>query len=94
MPPNILLQFQLLAPTFALILTPILLQSASNVATMDHGKRLKPRRRHQLDQPELTLVRQGEEADPRLVELIRLLARRAAREVYRKQMKERRLRRP
>ncbi len=43
-----------------------------------------------LVEPELTLVRRGDGPDPRMVELVRLLARRAAQEVYEEQMKERR----
>jgi hypothetical protein len=43
-----------------------------------------------LVEPELTLTHRGEGPDPRLVELVRLLARRAARAVYKEQMKERR----
>lgn len=41
-------------------------------------------------EPELTLTRRGHGPDPRLVELVRLLARRAARQVYEEQMKQRR----
>jgi len=41
------------------------------------------------DEPELTLVRRGDGPDPRLVELARLLARRAARQWFEEQMKER-----
>ncbi len=42
-----------------------------------------------LDEPELTLVKRGEGSDPRLVELARLLARRAALEWYEEQLKDR-----
>lgn len=42
-----------------------------------------------LGEPELTLAKRGEGSDPRLVELVRLLARRAARELYEAEMKER-----
>ncbi|WP_256436378.1 MULTISPECIES: hypothetical protein [Agrobacterium] len=38
----------------------------------------------------MTLLRRGDGADPRLVELVRLLARRAAREAFEEQTKERR----
>jgi hypothetical protein len=72
------------------IVKPITLQSASNGATMDHGNRPKHRSALRLVEPELTLVRRGDGPDPRMVELVRLLARRAAREVYEEQMKERR----
>ena len=57
---------------------------------MDHDKRPKQRSPLRLVEPELTLVRRGDGSDPRLVELARLLARRAAREVFEAQMKERR----
>ncbi|WP_245294792.1 hypothetical protein [Rhizobium rhizosphaerae] len=69
---------------------PITLQSASNGATMDHGSRPKQRSALRLIEPELTLARRGDGPDPRMVELARLLARRAAREVYEEQMRERR----
>lgn len=42
-----------------------------------------------LDEPELMLVKRGAGSDPRLVELARLLARRAAREWYEEQSKDR-----
>ncbi|MDF2113958.1 hypothetical protein PY365_00090 [Roseiarcaceae bacterium H3SJ34-1] len=69
---------------------PITLQSASNDATMNHGNRPKQRSALRLVEPELTLVRRGEGSDPRLIELVRLLARRAAREEFEKQTEERR----
>jgi len=72
------------------IVKSIILQSALNDATMDHGKRPKQRSALRLVEPELTLVRRGEGSDPRLIELVRLLARRAAREVYEEQMNGRR----
>ena len=68
---------------------PITLQSASNGATMDHGNRPKQRSALRLIEPELTLAQRGDGPDPRMVELARLLARRAAREVYEEQMKGR-----
>lgn len=68
----------------------ITLQLASNGATMDHGNRPKQKSALRLVEPELTLLRRGDGPDPRMVELVRLLARRAAREVYEEQMKERR----
>ncbi len=43
-----------------------------------------------LVEPELTLTHRGEGPDPRLVELVRLLARRAARDIYEEQMRRRR----
>lgn len=72
------------------IVKTITLQSASNGATMDHGNRPKQRSALRLIEPELRLVQRGNGPDPRMVELVRLLARRAAREVYEEQMKERR----
>lgn len=66
------------------------LQRTSNGATMDHDKRPKQRSSLRLIEPELTLARRGDGPDPRLVELARLLARRAAREVFEEQMKGRR----
>ena len=75
---------------FAAIVKPIALQSASNDATMDHGNHPKRRSALRLIEPELTLVRRGEGSDPRLIELVRLLARRAAREEFEKQTEERR----
>ncbi len=56
---------------------------------MDQGKRQQQRSALQLVEPELTLVRRGDGPDPRLVELARLLARRAAREEFEEQRKER-----
>ncbi len=38
---------------------------------------------------ELTLARQGDGPDPRLIELVRLLARRAARTYYEEQLRNR-----
>jgi hypothetical protein len=72
------------------IVKTITLQLASNGATMDHGNRPKQKSALRLVEPELTLLRRGDGPDPRMVELVRLLARRAAREVYEEQMKERR----
>lgn len=43
-----------------------------------------------LVEPNLTPVRDGDGPDPRLVELARLLARRAARDIYEEQMRKRR----
>lgn len=40
-------------------------------------------------EPELTLVKRGEDSNPRLVALVRLLARQAARNFYKQQMKDR-----
>lgn len=56
---------------------------------MDQDKRQQQRSALRLVEPELSLVRRGDGPDPRLSELVRLLARRAAREVFEEQMKER-----
>lgn len=61
---------------------------------MDGGNRPEQeRKRVRPVEPELKLVRRGNGPDPRLVEVVRLLARRAARQVYEEQRKERRTRR-
>ena len=57
---------------------------------MNSGNRPKQRSALRLNEPELTLLRRGDGPDPRLVELVRLLARRAAREVFEEQTKGRR----
>lgn len=74
---------------FRAIVSTNFLQSASIGATMKHsncptqGRELRPA------EPELRLSREGCEPDPRLIELARMLARRAARQIYEEQMKER-----
>lgn len=57
---------------------------------MDSGNHPKQRNALRLVEPELLLQRRGADADPRLVDLVRLLARRAARNVFEQQMRERR----
>ncbi|HEY8248545.1 MAG TPA: hypothetical protein VIG38_14865 [Hyphomicrobium sp.] len=57
---------------------------------MNQGKRPQQRSPRRLVEPELTFARRGDGPDPRLVELVRLLARRAAREVFEEQKQERR----
>lgn len=57
---------------------------------MQNGKCHQRRSALWLVEPELALVRSGDGPDPRLVEMVRLLARRAAREVYEEQREERR----
>ncbi|UWF60432.1 hypothetical protein [Brucella sp. 2716] len=56
---------------------------------MNSGNRPKQRSTLRLNEPELTLLPHGDGPDPRLVELVRLLARRAAREAFEEQTKER-----
>ncbi|OAP43130.1 hypothetical protein ATB98_15275 [Sinorhizobium saheli] len=55
---------------------------------MNSGNRPKQRSTLRLNEPELTLLRRGDSPDPRLVELVRLLARRAAQEAFEEQTKE------
>lgn len=55
----------------------------STVYTVDQGNR-------EVDHPAIGFERRGDGPDPRMVELARLLARRAGREVYEEQMRERR----
>jgi len=59
-------------------------------------KIVTPKRRYfsQLSEPELMIVRRGDSPDPRLIELARLLARRAAKEWYNHVAEERRPKRP
>jgi len=57
---------------------------------MDKGPGKAGRKINRLIEPELTLTKRGEGSDPRLVDVVRLLARRAAREVYERQTRERR----
>ena len=66
------------------------LQSGFNGAKMDAGNRQKRESALQFVQPDLQLRRCGQGSDPRLVELVRLLARRAARQAFEEQMKGRR----
>lgn len=56
---------------------------------MDLGNGPRRRSALRLVEPELTLARQGDGPDPRLVELVRLLARRTAREIYETYRQER-----
>jgi hypothetical protein len=59
-------------------------------------KIVTPKRRHfsQLSEPELMIVRRGDSPDQRLIELARLLARRAAKEWYNHVAEERLPKRP
>jgi hypothetical protein len=72
-----------------IILKLVFLQSVRNSAMIKHGRRQIRRNTLQLIEPELTFVRRGEEPDPRMVGLVRLLARRAARQCYEEQLKDR-----
>ena len=58
-----------------------IVQSVDNSAIMKEVVAQKRRNMGQLGEPELTLVKRGN-PDPRLVELVRILARQAAREWY------------
>ena len=67
-----------------------ILQLRENGATMADENRNAKVRVLRPTRPELTLAQQGEGGcDPRLVDLVRLLARRAARDCYEKQAKDR-----
>ena len=59
-------------------------------------KIVTPKRRYfsQLSEPELMIVRRGDSPDQRLIELARLLARRAAKEWYNHVAEERLPKRP
>lgn len=57
---------------------------------MKHGSHSEQRSMLRLVEPNPTPVRDGDGPDPRLVELVRLLARRAARDIYEEQMRRRR----
>ena len=80
----------MLASLFARIMAGKILQSQGNGATMTDEGRYGQVRVLRLPKPELKLATQNEAGcDPRLVELVRLLARRAARDWYEKQTKDR-----
>jgi hypothetical protein len=68
--------------------------SAANRAIMEKIVAQKRRSIRRLTEQELMLVRRGDDPDPRLIELARLLARRAAREWYHHVAEERRPKRP
>jgi hypothetical protein len=72
------------------MLTTITVQSAVNGAIMEKIVARKRRSINQLTDPELRLARSGDGPDPHLMELVRLLARRAAREWYDHNAEERR----
>ena len=57
---------------------------------MDSGSQSKQETGLRLIKPELSLQRRGADADPRLADLVRLLARRAARKIFEQQKWERR----
>jgi hypothetical protein len=67
------------------------LQSRFDGANMKSSNRQHQKTAHRLLEPDLQLRRSGDRSDPRLVELVRLLARRAARKVFEEQMKGRRV---
>lgn len=70
----------------------IVVQSAARGAIIKEVVAQKRRDIARLTKPKLTLVRRGD-PDPRMVELVRLLARRAAREWYDHITEERRSKR-
>lgn len=57
---------------------------------MNHGNHPERRSMLRLVEPNPTLARDDDGPDPRLIELVRLLARRAARDIYEEQMRKRR----
>lgn len=61
---------------------------------MDQGNHSKQGNALRLVKPELALQNRGADIDPRFVDLVRLLARRAAWNVFEQQMRERRRPRP
>lgn len=81
----------LLTPTW-ILMALIIVQSVANSAIMKEVVAQKRRHIARLAEPELTLAHRGD-PDPRLVELVRLLARRAAREWYDQLAEERRMKR-
>jgi hypothetical protein len=73
------------------ILHPLFLQTRFDGAKMETGNCQLRKTALRLFKPSQPLVRRNENVDPRLVELVRLLARRAARKVFEEEMKGRRL---
>jgi hypothetical protein len=67
------------------------LQSVPIGAKMKRGNQQHQKNLLRRVEPDMILARGGDGVDPRLLELVRLLARRAAREVYDEQMKGRRV---
>jgi hypothetical protein len=63
------------------------LQSVPNGANMKRGNQQRQKSLLRQVEPDMILVCGGDGVDPRLVELVRLLARRAAREVFDEQLK-------
>jgi hypothetical protein len=63
------------------------LQLAFNGAKMKTSNRQQQKDALRLVKPDLRLLPRGNSVDPRLVELVRLLARRAARQVFEEQVK-------
>jgi hypothetical protein len=84
------LLLRLLAP----IVWPLFLQSRFDSAKMRCSNNQLRKTARRLFKPDLQLRRLDENADLRLVELVRLLARRAARQVFEEQMKGRPTPRP
>ena len=67
----------------------ILLQSVLVGAQMKRGNQQIRKSLHRQEEPDMILACGCDGVDPRLVDLVRLLARRAAREVYDEQIKGR-----
>lgn len=89
LPPAILQQLQLLIAVVTAMLTSNILQSASNAATMGQASRSVEKILTPVPEPELTLRRHNQGVDRHLVDLVRLLARRAARGSFEAQIEER-----
>jgi hypothetical protein len=81
----------LLLRLFAPIVRSLFLQSEVDGAKMETSNRQRQKIALRFVEPNLQLRRSGESIDLRLVELVRLLARRAARQVFEEQMKGRRV---
>jgi hypothetical protein len=90
-PPIIRLLFQLLLRSFVPIVQLMFLQSVPNGAKMKRSNQQHQKNLLRRVESDMILARGGDGVDPRLLELVRLLARRAAREVYDEQMKGRRV---
>jgi hypothetical protein len=65
------------------------LQSVPVGTQMKRGNQQIRKNLHRQEGPDMILARGGDGVDPRLLELVRLLARRAAREFYDEQIKGR-----
>jgi hypothetical protein len=76
-----------------MLIAIVMVQSAINGAIMKEVVVQKRKDIARLAEQELTLARQGESPDPRPFELVHILARRAAREWYKRIAQEHRVKR-